>query len=33
VPTQPAPPTQLSFPIRPAEPSRGAGASGTSVDV
>jgi signal transduction histidine kinase len=33
VPTQPAPPTQLSFPIRPAEPTRGAGESGTPADV
>jgi two-component system phosphate regulon sensor histidine kinase PhoR len=33
VPTVPAPPTQLSFPIRPAEPTRGAGAAGTSADV
>jgi len=33
VPALPAPPTQLSFPIRPAERSRGAGASGTSADV
>jgi signal transduction histidine kinase len=33
VPTVPAPPTQLSFPIRPVEPTRGAGAAGTSADV
>jgi len=33
VPALPAPPTQLSFPTRPAEPTPGGGASGTSADV